>query len=203
MHIGQAHCCTSSFSVWVEGILWTPDKTQKPLDSRRLIVRVSNWQHNFKFHNYSCCYGSVTTVVIQLHPIPFCTGDTTFNKSRLAARKKSHVLDDHFPFITYWVSTRVSKTGHFRVILNGPRELDGPLLSRLKGGGKQLLQKGNSSLHLKVNLEASCCLDCWSHYCLAINSWHRLFHLFVFYKALLYKDRGSWFFLLESLFMGR
>lgn len=33
----------------------------------------------------------------------------------------------------------MSKIGHLTVILDGPRELDGPLLPRLKGGGEQLL----------------------------------------------------------------
>lgn len=91
---------------------------------------------------------------IPVHPIPFGMGDTTFNKSPLAAQKKSHVFSKWpFPFITYWVSTRLSKIGHLRVILNCPRELDGPLLSWLKGGGEQLLREGNGiSLHLKVQL---------------------------------------------------
>ena len=43
----------------------------------------------------------------------------------------------------------MSKIGHLRVKLNGPRGLDGQLFSRLKVGGEQLLREG-ISLHLEV-----------------------------------------------------
>lgn len=89
----------------------------------------------------------------------------------------------------------MSKIGHLRLILNGPSELDRPLLSRRKGGGEQLLGEGNGiSLHLefRVNMGASHCAGHWSLNYLAINAYHCLF-TFIFYKALLYDGRDSWF----------
>lgn len=80
----------------------------------------------------------------------------------------------------YTLSFNKSEIGHLRDTLDFPRELDGPLLSKLEGGREQLLTDGNGiGLYfcIRVNLGASHCADCWSHYCLAINTYHRLFLL--------------------------
>lgn len=63
------------------------------------------------------------------------------------------LVNDHFPFLLSLVET-VCIMDHLRIILRGPRELDGPLLFRWKGGDEQLLGERNGiSLHLKVILD--------------------------------------------------
>lgn len=91
MHIGHAHCCTSSFSVGVERNPGSPDKTQKLADSRfskTCSLTVGNWQHNFSIASFFI----LVAANIPLHPNPLGMGDTTLNKSPLAAQKKSHVF---------------------------------------------------------------------------------------------------------------
>lgn len=139
----------------------SPDKPQKQEDSRfivacYLLVGYSNWQHICGLH-----YFYAIGLNILVHPVVLSMGNSTFNKT-LAAQKKCHVCSKWpFPFITF--STRVSKIGHLWVILNGPRESDGRILSWQKDGGEQLFIEGRGislDFHVWVNSGASHCSYC-------------------------------------------
>lgn len=100
-------------------------------------------------------------------------GNTTFNKSPLAAQKKSCVFSKlPFPFITYWVSKRVSKIGHRRVILNARRLW---WTITVQTDRCSYLRKEMASVFILALEWTSHYADCWGCWRLAINTCHCLF----------------------------